>query len=395
MMGSIDRWENDAPLTIFVVAGEPSGDVLGAGLMRALAQLSQRPIKFVGIGGDAMCAEGLQTLFPMAELSVMGLVEVLPHLRRLHQRLEQTVEAVHGARPAAVVTIDSPGFALRLQQRLSGLDIERIHYVAPQVWAWKPWRARSLGRRIDRLLTLLPFEPPYFTQHGLATTFVGHPAVERQPPSSMPTTFRDTYGIPRNAPLLCILPGSRASEVDRLLPVFEATAGQLSAVFPGIHVVVPTIASVAERVDKHLRQWPTPVSMVLDPADKQSAYAAADSALAASGTIAMELAIAGTPTVIAYRMNPVTSFMARRLVRVPHVSLPNLVLSREVQPEYLLDACTPANLTAAVKRFMQDTSARADAIAVGREVADALGAAGTSPSIRAARAVLESLDPER
>jgi lipid-A-disaccharide synthase len=382
---------SEAGPLLFLVAGEPSGDALGARLMAALRAETGGRVRFAGVGGEQMQGQGLDSLFPMVELSVMGLVEVLPHLRRLRRRLRETVAAATALRPDAVVTIDSPGFTLRVQRRLAGLAVPRIHYVAPQVWAWKPWRARTLGRDIDHLLALLPFEPPLFEAHGLATTFVGHPAVERAAEAPDPAAFRAAHGIARDAPLLCLLPGSRRGEVDRLLPVFAASVTALARRFGGLAIVLPTVAGVASRVDAAVATWAVPVRVVTGERDKLGAFAAADAALAASGTVAAELAVAGTPTVIAYRMNPVTGWLARRLVRVPYVSLPNLVLNRPAQPEYLLEHCTPDNLVPAVSALLSDPDARARAKADGDAAAAALGAGGAWPSRRAAQAILEAL----
>jgi lipid-A-disaccharide synthase len=375
---------------IFVVAGEPSGDALGARLMAALAEETGGGVTFTGIGGDRMAAQGLMSLFPMSELSVMGLVEVLPHLRRLRGRLNQTVTAAREARPDAVVTIDSPGFTLRLQQRLADLGVPRIHYVAPQVWAWKPWRARSLAQKVDHLLALLPFEPPLFEPHGLPTTFVGHPAVERVD-AAPPVDVLAARARPSGAPRLCVLPGSRAGEVHRLLPVFGETVSRLGQAFPGLTAVVPTVSGVAAHVRAACAAWPLPTEVVTDEADKLAAFTGCDAALAASGTVAAELAVAGTPAVVAYRMHPVTGFLARRLVRTPYVSLPNIVLGREAQPEYLLDACTADNLVPALTQLMTDETAREQARTEGLEAAASLGAEGSPPSRRAARAILATL----
>lgn len=382
-----------APL-IFLVAGEPSGDVIGGRLMAALKAQTGGRVRFAGVGGEAMAAEGLDSLFPIAELSVMGLVEVLPHLPRLLRRLRQTADTAMAARPAAVVTIDSPGFTLRLARRLRrrGIASPLIHYVAPQVWAWRPGRARHLAREIDHLLTLLPFEPPLFEVHGLAATFVGHPAVEPSNGEPDGAAFRARHGIPADAPLVCILPGSRAGEVKRLLPVFGAALRRLAADRPGLRAAVPSITHLADDVTAQVRDWAVPTTVLAGPAEKAAAFAAADAALAASGTVAVELAVAGLPSVIAYRVSPVSAALARRLIRVDYVSLPNLVLGREVQPERLQERCTPKGLAEALAPLLEDGEARQRQLAGCREAARALGLGGTAPSERAADAVLSLID---
>jgi lipid-A-disaccharide synthase len=373
---------------IFLVAGEPSGDLLGARLMAALTAQTGGRVRFAGVGGAAMAREGLNSLVPIAELSVMGLLEVIPHLPRILGHLRRTVQAARRLRPAAVVTIDSPNFSLEVAKRLAGGGAPLIHFVAPSVWAWKPWRARRIARYLDHLLTLLPFEPPYFERHGLATTFVGHPAVEA-PAGGDPRVFRQDHGIPEAALLLCVLPGSRRGETARLLPIFRDTLALLRTSVPDLHVVVPTVPNVADDVAAAARDWPVPAAVLRDPAAKYDAFAASDAALAASGTVAVELAVAGVPSVIAYRLSPLTGFLAKRLLKVRYVSLPNLLLDRAAQPEFLQGHCTPANLAGALERLLTDPAARAAQKADAAAAVAQLTSGGDSPSQRAARCILD------
>ncbi|RDD62126.1 lipid-A-disaccharide synthase [Ferruginivarius sediminum] len=381
---------SDGPL-IFLVAGEPSGDQLGARLMAALKTETGGKVRFAGVGGERMAREGLQSLFPMEELAVMGLAEVVPHLRRILRRLREVVAAVRTSGADAVVTIDSPSFGLRVLKRLSGIRRPRIHYVAPQVWAWKPWRAKQMAGCVDHLLALLPFEPPIFERHGLRTTFVGHPVVEVAGQAHDGAAFRREHGIPADAPIVCMLPGSRGGEVARLLPVFEETACLLAESLPGLQVVVPTVAGVRRTVERSSRGWTVPVTVVAGTDEKYAAFATSQAAIAASGTVAVELAVAGLPAIIAYRVNPVTAFLARRLIRVRFASLPNLVLDREVQPELLQENCTPDKLAEALRPLLADAAIRADYVRDCRLAAEALGLGGLPPSRRAARAVLETV----
>ncbi|MFI5019953.1 MAG: lipid-A-disaccharide synthase, partial [Dongiales bacterium] len=230
---------------IVLVAGEPSGDVLGARLMTALRRATGGKVRLEGIGGEQMSAEGLASRFPMQELTHMGLVELLPHLPLLRRRLRETTAWLRREPPDVLVTIDAPGFCLRLAEQLGGTKIPRLHYVAPSVWAWKPGRALKLARLVDHLLALLPFEPPYFTPHGLACTYVGHPALETMAGTPAAAAFRARHGIAAEAPLLCVLPGSRRSELNRLLPIFSETVRRLAARHAGLRVVLPTVAGVA------------------------------------------------------------------------------------------------------------------------------------------------------
>ena len=376
---------------IALIAGEPSGDELGARLMAALRAETGGGVRISGVGGSRMRAEGLTSHVPMHDLSVMGLAEVVPHLPRLRRHLATTVAAVRADPPDAVVTIDSPGFTLRVQRALADLDAARIHYVAPQVWAWKAGRVKRLGRDLDLLLTLLPFEPPLFARHGLDARFVGHPAVERAATAPDGGRFRARHTIPERAPLVCVLPGSRRGEVDRLLPIFEATLAGLATAFLGLHAVVPTVPAVEARVRAAVANWPVPTAIVTDAEEKTAAFGAADVALAASGTVATELAVAGTPAVIAYRMHPVSEVLARRMVKLDWVSVPNIVLGRDVQPEKLLECCTPDVLTPALAALLQDGDARRRALADGKAVADALMGEDGPPSRAAARAILRRI----
>ena len=374
---------------VFLLAGEPSGDLLGARLMAALKAETDGGVSFLGLGGDEMAAEGLDSLFPIDELAVMGLVEVVPHLRRVHQRIRQTVAAAGAARPDILVSIDSPAFTLEIGRRLKGQGFPLVHYVAPSVWAWKPWRARRMAGYLDHLLTLLPFEPPYFEKHGLATTFVGHPAVEAGiPPRGAGAAFRAERGIPEDATVLCVLPGSRRGEVARLAPIFGDTLRILASSRPGIRVLVPTLRPVAEMVRDAVRSWPVPSEVVEGTAAKHLAFAAAEAALAASGTVAVELAVAGVPAVVAYRVNPLTAILAARMIRVEHVSVVNLLLERELQPELLQGRCTAKNLAAAVKRLLDEPEARRAQLEGYALAIKHLGHDGAPPSHRAARRIL-------
>jgi lipid-A-disaccharide synthase len=376
-----------APL-IFLVAGEPSGDLLGARLMAALKAETGGRVRFAGVGGERMAAEGLASLFPIRELAVMGAVEVLPHAFNIYRRIRQTVAAAAAARPAALVTIDSPSFTLEVSQRLKGRGFPLIHYVAPSVWAWKAWRAKHIARFLDHLLALLPFEPPLFEVHGLATTFVGHPAIEMGQVAVDPAGFRARHGIAPEAPLLTVLPGSRRGEVARLAPVFGATLGLLAQRHAGLRAVVPTVETVAERVEAAARDWPVPTLVLRDQAEKYHAFAASDAALAASGTVAVELAVAGLPAVIGYRFNWLSAALARRLVKTKYVSLVNVVLDRPLQAELLLDECTPKRLAEAIDVLLDDPAARETHLAGCREAVARLSAGDGTPSRRAARVIL-------
>jgi len=376
----------DGPL-VFLIAGEPSGDLLGGRLMAALRQRTGGRVRFAGVGGEEMRGQGLNSLFPMAELAVMGLVEVLPRLPKLIGRITQTVAAVRRLRPDALVTIDSPGFNFRVARRLKGAGIPLIHYVAPSVWAWRPGRARKIASFLDHLLVLLPFEPPFFEREGLATSFVGHPAIEGRGAADG-AAFRRARGIGAEAPLLALLPGSRRGEVTRLLPVFEQTLRLLIRRLPDLNAVVATVEPVAALVRDAVARWPLKPIVVQDASDRSAALAAADVALAASGTVTLELAVARTPMVVAYRMAPLTMALARRLVAVRFITLINLVLDRPAIPEFIQETCRAEALADAVEKLLVDPGARAAQIEAMESALVALGGAGPEPSLRAADVVL-------
>lgn len=380
---------------VFLVAGEPSGDALGAQLMAALKRRSARAPAFIGVGGMRMAGEGLHSLFPMDELSLMGAAEIVPHIPRLLRRIRETADAIVAARPDVVVTIDAPAFTFRVAKRVrrqqGGDGITLIHYVAPQVWAWKRGRAREVAGYLDHLMALLPFESPYFEVEGLPCTFVGHPVVESGADKGDGAGFRCRHHLPKDAELVCVLPGSRRSEVGRLLPVFGATLGLLARSRPTLRAVLPAVDACRSQIAAVVEDWPVPTLLVSGQQDRYDAFAAADVALAASGTVALELAMAGTPMVITYKLNPITALLARRVIKTRFVNLINLILEREVVPELLLDACRPERLADAVGHLLDDPAARAAQRAGAEQALRALHGEGLKPSERAADVVLSCI----
>jgi lipid-A-disaccharide synthase len=325
---------------IYLIAGEASGDALGAGLMRALRTLLPE-VQFAGVGGEAMQREGLQSLFPYSDLSVMGFLEVVPHIPLILRRLRETALDILHKQPAVVVTIDSPGFNFRLAHALKAnlqtQHIKRVHYVAPSVWAYKPERAKKTAALFDALLTLLPFEPPYFEKEGLATTFVGHPVLwENQQATGAAFRARHTLA---NSPLLLLLPGSRITEVKRHLPVFLEAASAL----PDFKIAVlagPQVKKTIQAVTNHLKKDVA----VIDISEKQDAFAAATLALSKSGTVTLELAAAGVPMVVAHRVSAFSAWLARRWILIPYVSLVNIAARKAIVPELLQEHCNAAEI---------------------------------------------------
>lgn len=372
---------------IYLVAGEASGDVLGARLIAAL-RLRRPDLSFAGVGGTEMASQGVASLFPMQDLALMGFLEVLPRLHQLRRRLRQTVTDIAIRRPDLVVTVDSPGFTLRLLRAVGSLGVKRVHYVAPQAWAWREGRIRHYRGLWHQLLCLLPFEPAFFARRGLPATFVGHPVLESGADRGDSAAFRARHGIDPAASLLTLMPGSRRTEVARLLPVLGATLRRLPDVVP----VVPVAASVADSVLAGTREWPKAPVLVTDAQDKHDAFAASAAALTKSGTSTMELAMAGVPMVVTYRVNPLSAAIARRMLTVPYASLVNLLANREVVPELLQEACTPERLALAVRSLLDDPPAVAAQLAACRDVLTMLRPDSQQPSEAAAAAVLSVLD---
>ena len=372
-----------------LIAGEASGDVIGARLMAALRQRNDGRIRFSGIGGEAMAAQGLSSLFPIEELSVMGLFEVLPRAVGLLRRIREVAGTAIAERPDVVVSIDSPGFSLRVARRLRGQGIPLVHYVAPQVWAWRPGRAAKIAGLLDHLLTLFDFEPAYFEPHGLPCTVVGHPIVESGAGRGDGVDFRRRHEIAPDARILALLPGSRRGEVARLMPVYAETVRRLRQADPALVPVLLAAPAVRDTVGALAASWPTGPVLLPPASEKYDAFAAADVALAASGTVTLELALAGLPTVVAYRINPLTAVLARRLIRVNHASLVNILLQREVSPELLQEDCRPDRIADTLQELLAARAGGCGQRTVASEVAGRLAGDGPAPSLRAAEAVLK------
>ena len=377
---------------IWLLAGEASGDVLGARLMAAL-RATRPELRFRGVGGPRMEAAGLVSLFPMRELAVMGLAEVLPRLRRLRTRLDEALAAIERDRPALVVTIDSPGFALRLLRRVASLGIRRVHYVAPQAWAWRESRVRRFPGLWDRLLCLLPFETAFYARHGIEAVFVGHPVLESGADRGDGARFRARHGIGPDQNIVVLMPGSRRNEAPRLLPVFGAMLRRIARRRSDIVPVVPASPVVAHLVEAAARRWPMRPIVVTDADDKHDAYAAASAALTKSGTSTLELALAGVPMAVTYRVNRLTAILARRLIRVPHVAMVNLLAGREVVPELLQERCAPGPLARTLLTLVDDRAAAEAQRAAFAGVMETLrGPGGRAPSEVAAAEILGLLD---
>lgn len=371
-------------LRLFLIAGEPSGDRLGAALMAGLKTLHPG-VSFHGVGGPLMQAEGLHSLFPMEELSVMGIAEVLPRYLHLKRRIREAAAAALADLPAAMITIDSPDFCLRVAAIVKAArpDLRTIHYVAPSVWAWRPGRAVKMAKVIDHVLALLPFEPPYMTAAGMSCDFVGHPVV-----AEALATPEETAQLAGEGPLILALPGSRRGEVSRLAPVIGQVLGLIRAVHPKARVALPTVRGVADLVRDLSADWPIAPQIIEDKALKRAAFAAADVAIAASGTVSLELAANGCPMVIAYDMHPISLWLMRRAALIDTVTLVNLVSDSRAVPEFIGERCRADLIAPALLGLLQDRHAQDQAM---RLTMQRLGQGGEAPGLRAARSVLSVL----
>ncbi|MDP3196448.1 lipid-A-disaccharide synthase [Tabrizicola sp.] len=370
-------------MKLFLIAGEPSGDRLGAALMAGLKTLAD--VTFAGIAGPLMQAEGMESLFPMEDLSVMGIAEVLPKYFHLKRRIREAAEATLASGADALVTIDSPDFGLRVATLVKAArpDFRTIHYVAPSVWAWRPGRAAKMAKVVDHVLALLPFEPPYMTAVGMTCDFVGHPVVAEPLASAAERAV-----FAGDGPLLLALPGSRRSEVTRLAPVFGEVVARLKSRHPDLRVALPTVHGVAELVRDLTAGWVARPQIIEEPSAKRGAFAAADMALAASGTVSLELAANSCPMVIAYDMHPLSLWLMRRAALIDTVTLVNLVSETRVVPEFIGPDCRAEKIAPAVDAVLADPTAQRAAMAVTMA---RLGQGGEPPGLRAARSVLAAL----
>ncbi|MDX2142422.1 MAG: lipid-A-disaccharide synthase [Rhodospirillaceae bacterium] len=375
---------------VYLIACEPSGDQLGAMLIKAMHAETGGNIEIIGIGGEAMTAVGFKTLFDPSELALLGIFEVLPKAALVLRRVRETMADIDAQHPDILITIDSWGFTGRIHERLSkaGSPIKRLRYVAPQVWAWRPGRAKQLARWIEHLLALFPFEPPFFEKYGLATSWVGHPVLESGAGKGDGAGFRRRHGIGADEKVLIVLPGSRMSEVTHLDPVFGETVQVLASRIPNLRVVVPTVPGVAAWVNARAENWPGRPVIVTAPGERFDAFAAGDAALAASGTVTLELAMAGVPHVIAYRVNALSAMAFRLLRRTRFVNLINILLDRACVHERLQGECRADILAKDVERLLTDETVRATMRADFAEALDKLRPPGGLPSTAAARAIL-------
>jgi len=376
-----------------VVAAEASGDQLGAELIVALRRRLGEGARFVGLGGSAMAREGVKSPFDIAELSVVGLVEGLFAYFRAARRADQIAELAAREKPDIAILIDSWGFsyllAKRLRRRLPNLPL--VKYVAPQVWATRPKRAKALAETFDHLLSIVAFEPPLFEREGIGVTFVGLPALLHSFERADAARLRARIGAEPDDPILLVLPGSRPSEIKRLMPSFEEAIRILKGQRPSLQVVVSVAPTVADLVKEQAAGWPFRAHLIEDGPGKDDVMLAATVALACSGTVTTELAAAGCPMVVAYRLGPLTYEIAKRIIRVRYATLFNIAADEEVAPELIQGDCTGPKLASALAARLDDPVLRTRQVAAQTAALEKLGGAGPPPAERAADVIVQLL----
>jgi lipid-A-disaccharide synthase len=378
-----------------LVAAEASGDVLGAGLARALRRrFGAEGVRFVGVGGAAMAAEGIESPFDIGDLSILGLFEGMMAYPKVLRRVRETAALAAREHPDIAVLIDSWGFNLRVARALRKADptMPLVKYVAPQVWASRPGRARILARTVDHLLATQAMDAPFFEREGLATTFVGNAGLARDLGGVDPERLRKTIGAGPGDPILLVLPGSRPAEIERIMPAFEDAAGRLRAERPNLRVVVPAASTVADLVHVRVAGWPFPAHVTLDDQAKFDAMAAATVALACSGSVTTELALAGCPMVVAYRIGPITYFILRFLIRTRYITLFNIAARDAVAPEFIQGDCTGEALASAVAERLDNPDLRAHQIHAQNAALLKMGRGGPDPAEKAAEVVAGMLE---
>lgn len=373
---------------VFLVATEPSGDALGASLMRGLKDKLGASVRFSGVAGPLMEAEGMRSLFPQSDLTVFGFFEVLPKIPVILKRMKETVEAARAAKPDVIVTIDGPDFSFRVAKQLKGQGIKLVHYVAPTVWAWRKGRAKKIAKIYDHLLVLFGFEPPYFEKEGLPCTFVGHPASQHVPHAGDAEEFRKAFNIPTDKKILCVLPGSRRGEIKMLTPIYGKALEKIYKKLGEPVVVIPAVATVQDLLMQKLANWPVKPIVFADRALKHKLFAASHAALATSGTVTLELAVTDTPHLVAMRISYVTALIYMGLAFIKFFNLVNIFLQREVVPECIQFKCTSSTIARTMEDIWNNEVTRAQQREAFAETRRQLQPVGGTPSQVAADAVI-------
>lgn len=381
-------------LKIYIIAGEPSGDFIGSTLIKSFKLIQSEHhinIEFKGLGGPLMQSQGLTSLFNIDQLSLMGFIEILPKLFKLKKLINQTVEHITQVDPAVLITIDSPGFTFLVAKKVRKLrkNLQIIHIVAPSVWAYKPGRAKKYAQVYNHLLTLLPFEPPYFTRVGLPSTYVGH-FISEQTYFTDKKLLRDQNNISEKTKILCVTPGSRKGEILRHMPIFRTALQIIKSTYPDLKVIfVLNNGKYQDLIEEFLKDINLDYSF---SNDRLKIFALADVALAKSGTNTLELAASATPMVVAYTLNYLSFTILKFLIKVKYASLINILAKREIIPEFIQDKCTPEKISSALINLLDDSDKRLSQVNICRTVLESIGFGSlTKPSVRAAELILENL----
>ena len=381
---------------IFLIATEESGDRLGANLMKVLRQRLGDGVRFEGVGGQSMAREGLASLFPIEELSIMGLAAVVKQLPKILRLIRNTAIAATEASPDVLVIIDSPDFTHRVARRVRARDpsIPIIDYVSPSVWAWRPGRARAMRAYVDHVLALLPFEPEEYRRlHGPPCSYVGHPLIEQI--GVLRPGDEERKRRAEAPPILLVLPGSRRSEIRHHMAVFGETLGRLQAEGVAFELVLPTMAHLQEAVAEGLRSWKVAPRVVIGEQEKRAAFRIAHAALAKSGTVTLELAVAGVPMVTAYKAGALEAAIVRRMIRSNSVILANLVIGENVVPEFIQQDCTPEKLLPALREILADSHSRRRQVEAFAKIDKIMSTGSQPPGVRAADIVLATMRKSR
>lgn len=384
--------------TIFITAGEASGDILGASLVKELNQNTKYDFKYYGVGGDVMEEQGFRSLFPMRDLSVMGILEVIPNLRKILKRIKQVSDKYIEINPDVLVTIDSPDFSFRVAKRIQHhikKGSKTVHYVSPTVWAWREERAEKVAKLYDSLFCLLPFEPPYFENLDIDARFVGHPVLEQdfEGNAEQINALRQSLDIKSDARVVGVLFGSRKGELKRLGPQFIPTLQKLSQDNPNIHIVSLTLPHLKSSVESLGDQLSVPFSVVTGQQNKWNLFSLMDVCLAASGTAGLELAVSGTPHCIGYRAHPLTHLLIKYKIKIKYAHLCNILLDKLVVPEFLQYECTPNKIYDALDLLLNDSESRTEQQSYFHEFRKALEPEkGQSPSKMAADHIISLIE---
>ncbi|NEU95647.1 lipid-A-disaccharide synthase [Bradyrhizobium uaiense] len=376
---------------IFLIATEESGDRLGAALMKVLRQRLGDAVQFSGVGGRAMTAEGIEPLFPIEDLSIMGFAAVVKQLPKILRLIRRTADAVLADAPDMLVIIDSPDFTHRVARRVRARNpnIPIVDYVSPSVWAWRPGRARAMRRYVDHVLALLPFEPEEYRKlQGPPCSYVGHPLTEQF--ASLRPNDEEQRRRDAQPPVLLVLPGSRRSEIRHHLALFGAALGQLNKQTP-FELVLPTMPHLEAMVREGVASWPVVPRLAIGETEKRAAFRVARAALAKSGTVTLELALSGIPMVTAYRVGAAEAFILRRAIRVSSVILANLVIGSDIIPEFLQEDCTPDKLVPALADVLADSPERLRQLVAFATMDGKMSTGDQPPSVRAADIVLAEM----